>query len=167
MYFFNIYIDLLINWLLIYLQVNLAMDVQEALPIFMWRRSITKKLSVYPNQQSRTLRMRFYNWYSGQKELLSDSINTALNPPKVYLLLGTRDTLVFARSLGHCQLYYTDWQIYSDWEIYTDWEIHFDWEIYSDWEIYTDWTHTSEHKLSLKKRKTKMFLLFFWGDAKM
>ncbi|XP_033635280.1 transient receptor potential cation channel subfamily A member 1 homolog isoform X2 [Asterias rubens] len=67
------------------MQVNLAMEVQEALPRFMWRRSIMKKLTVYPNQQSRSIWAKFYRWYSGREELIGDAINTALNPPMTKL----------------------------------------------------------------------------------
>ena len=64
-------------------QVDLAMEVQEALPIFIWRRSIIKKRTVYPNREAGSAISRAYYSFTGQEQLAAQAISTALNPPKV------------------------------------------------------------------------------------
>ena len=76
-------------------QVDLAMDVQEALPTFIWRRSIIKKRTVYPNRNQGTAISRAYYSFIGTEQLAAQAITRALNPPKVGVIIDGHDITIY------------------------------------------------------------------------
>ncbi|XP_030851100.1 transient receptor potential cation channel subfamily A member 1 homolog isoform X3 [Strongylocentrotus purpuratus] len=65
------------------MQVDLAMDVQEALPSFIWRRYIIKTKRIYPNRFATSMFSRIYASLRGDYDfVLTEAIETALNPEK-------------------------------------------------------------------------------------
>ncbi|XP_071818880.1 transient receptor potential cation channel subfamily A member 1 homolog isoform X3 [Apostichopus japonicus] len=78
------------------MQVDLAFEVQEALPMFIWRRSITKYKTVYPNRGVTGFLGRTISWFRGDDTYLIDAISTALNPEltEIQVLTKRQDAMV-------------------------------------------------------------------------
>ncbi|XP_041463333.1 transient receptor potential cation channel subfamily A member 1 homolog isoform X1 [Lytechinus variegatus] len=65
------------------MQVDLAMDVQEALPSFIWRQYIIKTKRIYPNRFASNIFTKLYASFRGDYDfVLTEAIESALNPEK-------------------------------------------------------------------------------------
>ncbi|KAJ8026830.1 Transient receptor potential cation channel subfamily A member 1-like [Holothuria leucospilota] len=83
------------------MQVNLAFEVQEALPMFIWRRYIIKSRTVHPNSGFTGLFGKLIGWFRGEERVLTDAISTALNPElgEIQILNKRQDELI--REVGN------------------------------------------------------------------